>query len=139
MRKFQWSIKKEVEFLGVIKWSRKNHVEFLWVLVFDLEISKLKRECTTIFQNFLVWSLFSLEFLKINWKTQKFQGFFKNILQLVLNDCSFWKCPESVSNYSTCFIVLYSCCFSKICFNLKNFAIRKIYFPCSYLSIASYS
>ena len=35
--KFQMSIKKEVEFPGVIK---KKNVEFPWVLVFGLEISK---------------------------------------------------------------------------------------------------
>ena len=58
MRKFQGSIKKEVEFLGVINWSRKNHVEFPWVLVFGLDIFKPKKECITILQNFLGWSLF---------------------------------------------------------------------------------
>ena len=63
MRKFQGLIKKEVEFLGVVNWSRKNHVEFPWVLIFGLvKISKPKKECTTILQNFLGWTLFPREF-----------------------------------------------------------------------------
>ena len=80
MRKFQGSIKKEVEFLGVINWSRKNHAEFSWVLVFGLvEISKPKKECATILQNLLRWTLFSLKFTisrdkVINWKIP---GFFQ--------------------------------------------------------------
>ena len=54
MRKFLGSVKKEVEFSEVIKRSRKNHVEFPWVLAFCLvEISKPKKEYTTILQNFL--------------------------------------------------------------------------------------
>ena len=37
---------------------RKIHVEFPWVLVFGLENSKPKKECTTILQNFLGWTLY---------------------------------------------------------------------------------
>ena len=111
--KLQGLIKKEVEFLGVVNWSRKNHVEFPWVLIFGLvKISKPKKECTTILQNFLEWILFSLEFTI---SKGKFQGFFKNVLQssttapvwisfwnnpinkVSFNKCHFWKCPESVS------------------------------------------
>ena len=89
MRKSQGSIKKEVEFLGVINWSRKNCVEFPWVLVFGLaEISKPKKECSAILQNFLVWTLFSLEFTIFEGKVAnlKIPRFFQKY-RPVVNDC----------------------------------------------------
>ena len=88
MRKFQGLIKKELGFLGVIKWSRKNHMEFPWVLIFGLVgISKPKKEHTTILQNFMGCTLFSLEFTISKGKVTnlKFQGFFK--CPPVLNNC----------------------------------------------------
>ena len=47
MLKFQGSIKKEVEFLGVFT---KTHVEFRWVLVSDIGIST--KEMSHIFAEF---------------------------------------------------------------------------------------
>ena len=91
MRKFQGSIKKELEFLGVINWSRKSHVEFPSVLVFALvEISKPKEECTIILQNFLGLALFSLEFTisKAKVTNLKIPGFFQKCPP-VLDDCPF--------------------------------------------------
>ena len=89
MIKFQGLIKNEMEFLGVVNWSRKNHVEFPWVLVFGLvEISKPKKECTTILQNFLGWTLFSLEFTISKGKVTnlKISMFFQKCPS-VLDDC----------------------------------------------------
>ena len=90
MRKFQGSIKKEVGFLGVINWSRKNHWGFSWVLAFGVvQISKPRKECATILQNFLRWTLFSQKFTiskdKVtNWKIP---GFFQKGPP-VLGDCN---------------------------------------------------
>ena len=142
MRKFQGSIKKEVEFLGVINWSRKNHVEFPWVLAFGLEIFKPKKECITILQNFLGWTIFFSGISKRKATNLYIPRFFhKNVLQSWMTapvwiffwntipnlnkaffnkcDCPFWECPEWVCNYSTCFIVLHSCWFQKF-YNQKN-------------------
>ena len=92
MRKFQGLIKKEVEFLGVVNWSRKNHVEFPWVLVFGLVEfpSQRKSAYTTILQNFLGWTLFSLEFTISKGKVTnlKIPRFFQKCPP-VLDDCPF--------------------------------------------------
>ena len=63
--KFQMSIKKEVEFPGVIK---KKNVEFPWVLVFGLEISKSRGVIQFWGISITDEALFSPEFLKVKWQ-----------------------------------------------------------------------
>ena len=70
MWKFQGSVKKEVEILGVFK--KKTNAEFPWVLVFDFGISK---ECHTNCRVSRGKSFFSPEFLGVKKVTNlKFPG-----------------------------------------------------------------
>ena len=88
MRKFQGSIKKEVDFLGVINWSGKNRVISMGLCFWSCWNFQAKERVYDNFAEFFGINPFSLEFT-----------IFKSIVTSLKSPWFFQKCPPVLDNF----------------------------------------